>query len=62
MSKRVVNPRPALEVRSIAEELNMAADQVMPALLELKALRLLQFNEPSMVSVKLTLLGQTIAR
>ena len=62
MSKMMANPRPQLMVRDIAGELNMSSDQLMPTLVALKDLRLIQFNEPSQVSVKLTLLGHTIQR
>jgi predicted transcriptional regulator len=62
MSKMMANPRPQLTVRDIAGELNMSSDQLMPTLVELKDLRLIQFNEPGLSTIKLTLLGCTVQR
>lgn len=62
MSRRTANPRPLIAVLMLAEELRQAKASIMPLLMELKAHRLIKFNEPAALSVKLTLLGSNLSR
>ncbi|OSZ78991.1 hypothetical protein CAP35_12295 [Chitinophagaceae bacterium IBVUCB1] len=62
MSCRTANPRPAIAVAGIATEMHQAREQILPMLSELKDMRLIKFEEPSAISIKLTLLGFTVTR
>ena len=62
ISKRTANPRPAVQVSGIANELRITQEQLAPFLAELKDLRLIQFGKLPVESIKLTLLGYTVQR
>lgn len=62
MSKRTANPRPPIVVNGIASELQRSREEIIPMLIELKDLKLINFNEPALISIKLTLLGFTVKR
>lgn len=62
ISLRTPNPRPSIAVAGIASELQQVSEQIVPMLTELKDLRLIAFDKPSVQSVKLTLLGFTVTR
>jgi hypothetical protein len=62
ISKRTANPRPAVQVLGIANELRVTPEQLVPFLTELKDLRLIQFGTSPVAFVKLTLLGYTVQR
>jgi hypothetical protein len=59
MSQRVVNPRPQIPIKSLAAELLLMRDQIMPSITELKNLRLIQYDASATLYVRLTLLGST---
>jgi hypothetical protein len=64
MSQRVVNPRPQIALSALATELLLLREQLLPRIMELKKLRLIQYdasaNAPAYV--RLTLLGYTVTR
>ncbi len=62
ISSRTANPRPTVQVDSIAKELNQLRQMIVPMLIELKDMRLISFDKPSSEHVKLTLLGFTVTR
>mgnify|MGYP007072815177 CR=1 FL=1 len=62
MSCRTPNPRPAIQVAGIASEMEQGREQILPMLTELKDMRLIKFEEPAVISIKLTLLGFTVRR
>ena len=49
--------RPAIMVSSLSAELQCSRDQLLPFLVELKNMRLINFNESAKTSFKLTFLG-----
>jgi hypothetical protein len=62
MSKRVANPRPLIDVDMLAQELLESREYIAGLLVELKELRLVQYDMASPRFVKLTLLGFTVTR
>ncbi|XZF15773.1 hypothetical protein ACTHGU_06530 [Chitinophagaceae bacterium MMS25-I14] len=62
MSGRLVHPRPLLMVNEIANELQVGSPQLSPMLSELKDLHLITVIGFPPVSVKLTLLGNSVKR
>lgn len=64
MSKRVANPRPYIPVNNLASELLLLREQLLPAIGELKRMRLVQHDTlPDTTEyVKLTLLGCSVTR
>ena len=57
MSTRVVNPRPQISVQEIATELSQLKEHIIPAIKELKFLRLIHGDVRTPAVIKLTLLG-----
>lgn len=62
MSKRVANPRPQIDVDMLAQELLESSEYISSLLVELKDLRLVQYDIATPKFVKLTLLGFTVNR
>jgi hypothetical protein len=64
MSTRVVHPRPQIAIKALAAELLLAREQILPSIIELKNLRLIQWDGSahSSVHIRLTLLGHTVIR
>ncbi len=62
MSTRVSNPRPQIPISVIASELRLLQDQILPAITELKKLRLINHDMHAPAYIKLTLLGFTVTR
>jgi len=62
MSERMVNPRPMIPIVSLAAELVLAREQVLPYLIELKRLHLIRFENPTAAYINLTLLGYNVSR
>ena len=62
MSKRVANPRPQIEVDVLAQEMLESSEHIAGLLVELKDLRLVQYDMATPRFVKLTLLGFTVTR
>lgn len=64
MSLHFVNPRPHIAINALAAELSQVRSQILPAILELKKQRLIQYDAAggSSALVKLTLLGFTATR
>ena len=62
ISLRSANPRPAINVADLSNELKTTHDALMPWLTQLKQLRLISFNEIHPVIIKLTLLGSVVKR
>jgi hypothetical protein len=62
MSKWALNPRPAIAVKSIMEEMQLGKTQITPLLIELSDLRLILLLGQPFTSVKLTLLGNAVIR
>jgi hypothetical protein len=64
MSVRVVNPRPMITVKALAAELLLAREQILPSIIELKDMRLIQWDGSAhtCVHIRLTLLGYTVIR
>ena len=62
MSKRVVNPRPQIPLYSIAAELSLLQEHIIPAIKELKNMRLIQCQLTAPAYIRLTLLGFAITR
>ena len=62
MSKREMNPRPSINVNSLAQELNTSSDSLVPWLGRLKDLRLVNYNGNLPAFIRLTLLGTVVQR
>ena len=62
MSKRVPNPRPQIPITAVASELSLMHDNILPAITELKKMRLIQHDMQAPAYIKLTLLGCTVTR
>lgn len=62
ISMRAARPRPLIEVIRLAGELQQTKAELMPALSSLKEHRLIKFNEPAALFIKLTLLGDMMDR
>jgi hypothetical protein len=62
MSKCGHNPRPAITVKSIVDEMRMDNGAITPSLMELSDLRLIALIGQPFTSVKLTLLGNAVTR
>lgn len=60
ISRRNTRPRPLIAVLMLVEELRLTRPGLLPILTELKEHRLIKFNEPAALSIKLTLLGDTV--
>jgi len=62
ISTRTLQPRPLVNTYDLASELNMSRETLMHSLTELKQTRLVSFNDPQSVGVRLTLLGTVVKR
>ncbi len=62
LSALVMNPRPQIFISNISAELSESRESLLPLLTHLSDIKLIRFNEPSMESVKLTLLGNNVNR
>jgi predicted transcriptional regulator len=62
ISTRTVQPRPLVNTGELAKELSVTREKLMPSLDELKSLRLVNFNDPEVTGIRLTLLGSIVNR
>ncbi|MBN9484296.1 MAG: hypothetical protein BGO70_12425 [Bacteroidetes bacterium 43-93] len=60
ISSRVANPRPAVAILGVANELMINREQLMPFLRELQSLRLIKLEGTE--ALRLTLLGGAVKR
>ena len=51
-----------MDTRNLAMELGMSRDVIMPCLMQLKNLKLVNFNDTQANGIKLTLLGTVVKR
>ena len=62
MSTRVPNPRPQIPISAVASELLLTQEHILPAVSELKKMRLIVHDMHAPAYIKLTLLGCTVTR
>lgn len=62
ISARGMQPRPVVSIMQLASELSVTSASLHPSLAQLKQLRLLNFNDNTGTSVRLTLLGSVVNR
>lgn len=62
ISARTANPRPQIQVASLAQELSSRAEQITPHLAELKRMHLISATDQAITNIRLTLLGNTVNR
>lgn len=62
ISARGMRPRPIVTVMQLATELSVTSASLYPSLAQLKQLRLVNFNDSTSTSVRLTLLGSVVNR
>ncbi len=62
ISARGMQPRPVVTTLQLATELAVTSASLLPSLAQLKQLRLVNFNDGTGMSVRLTLLGSVVKR
>ncbi len=62
ISVRTLKPRPSILINNLSSELNSNEEVLMSSLMELKDLRLINFDDKGERSVNLTLLGTIVKR
>ncbi len=62
MSARAIHPRPVVKTSELANELLVSRESLAQSLIQLKQLRLLNFNDEQASTIRLTLLGSVVKR
>jgi len=62
ISARGMQPRPVVTIMQLANELSVTSATLLPSLAKLKQLRLVNSNDSTNTSVRLTLLGSVVSR